>query len=492
MRPVGPGINWRIVLPLVCGALSAVGLGMLACLAVALLGDGEAVLAFAAPAAVVMPLALAGLGGARRLRHVPLRPRDGFLAVALAWLSAALAGAAPFLIEGTFPSFAHAFFESMSGITTTGATVLPDIEAQPDAILFWRSLTQWLGGAGIVVLVVAVAPVVGLATSRVFFAETSGVTADRLTPRIADTAKIVWGLYLGFTVLGLLAYLLAGMGVFDAVNHTFTSVATGGFSTRNASLAAFDSLAVELVALALMVLGAVNFAFYYRVLRGMSVWPQAAEVRLFLAILAVAIAAATVSLSLSEPATTAAAHLREAALTVTSVMTGTGYTVSDFDAWNDFGRGLLLLLMFVGGCAGSAAGGLKVIRVLLLARTAGQEIARQLRPRAVQVLRVRNNVYSEDVRRGVLAFVWIYLLVVIAGTLAMLAAGLDLVTAFASVAATVNIVGPGLGGVGASETYASVPDGGLLVLCLLMLAGRLEILTILVLLTPTFWRRNIA
>jgi trk system potassium uptake protein len=492
VRRPGPGINWRLVLPVVASALGAVGLGMVVCLAIALVRGDGGVLAFAAPAAAVLALAAGGLAWARRLRQLPLRPRDGFLAVSLAWLAAGLAGAAPFLVEGTFTNVARAIFESMSGITTTGATVITDIEAQPDAILFWRSLTQWLGGAGIVVLVVAVAPATGLASSRVFFAETSGVTADRLTPRIADTAKIVWGLYLAFTFIGLAAYLLAGMRPFDAVNHTFTSVATGGFSTRNASIAAFDSLAVELVALGLMVLGAINFAFYYRVLRGMSLWPQAGEVRIFLAILAGAIAVVTLSLALDDPATRIWAHLREAAFSVTSVMTGTGYTTADFDAWNDFGRAMVLLLMFVGGCAGSAAGGLKVIRVLLLAKIGAQEITRQLRPRAVQVLRIRNHVYSEELRRGVLGFAAIYLLVVLAGTLAMLAAGLDLVSAFAAAAATVNIVGPGLGEIGAFETYASVSDGGLLVLTFLMLAGRLEVFTLLVLLTPAFWRRNIA
>lgn len=494
VRRLGPQLNWQLVLPVVSGAMLAVGAGLVVCLVVALgggNGSGSA-MAFGITAAVVLPLSVLGLLSARQLASMPLRPRDGFFAVAAAWVVAAAVGAVPFLVAGTFDSPLDAFFESMSGFTTTGATLIGDIGAQPDAILLWRSISQWLGGVGIVVLVVAIAPATGLASQRVFYAETAGVTADRLTPRIADTAKILWAIYLGFTALGFAAYLLAGMEPFAAVNHSFTSVSTGGFSTETASIAAFDSLAVELVAIALMILAGINFAFYWRAMRGSGIWPQAAEVRLYLVLLAASIAVLTAMLALADGAGGLAQSLREAAFSVTTLMTGTGYTTVDFDAFGDSARGLLLLLMFVGGCAGSTAGGIKVIRVLLLAKTAGQEVQRQLRPKAVQVLRTRGRVFSEEVRRGVLGFFAIYIAVAVAGTMAMLLSGLDGLSAVSSVAATLNIVGPGLGDVGAHDNFEAVSQGGRAVLTFLMLTGRLEVFTILVLLTPAFWRPSTA
>ena len=490
---LGPGLNWRLIAPVVSGALLAVGVAMLVCFVVALVnGDGTAA-AFGLPAAVAVAVAALGLRSARWLRQMPLRPRDGFFAVTMAWLAAAAAGAIPFLLYPTFPSVTDAFFESMSGFTTTGATLIATVEEQPDAILLWRSLSQWLGGVGIVVLVVAIAPATGLATQRVFYAETSGVTAERLTPRIVDTAKIIWGLYLTLTALGFLAYLVAGMGPFDALNHIFTTLATGGFSTQTASIGAFDSLAVEVVAIVFMALAGVNFAFYWRVLRRRDqLWPQAAEVRTYVLLLVAGIAAVTAALWLVGHAGGPAGALRDGAFTVTSVMTGTGYTTADFDAWPAFAVLALLALMFVGGCAGSTSGGMKVIRIMLLGKTAGQEIERQLRPKAIQVLRTRGRVFSEELRRGVLGFFYIYVTVFLAGTLIMAAVGLDLVSAASSVIATLNVIGPGLGEVGATETYAAVPAGGRWVLSALMLTGRLEVFTVLVLLTPAFWRPNVA
>jgi trk system potassium uptake protein len=484
----GPGLNWALIVPVVSGVLLALGLGMLACAFAGLVGRGGEALAFAGPAAVVVPLATLGVLSARRLRSVPLRPRDGFAAVTLAWLAAAAVGAVPFMLAGTFDRPVDAFFESMSGFTTTGATLLTEVEPEPDAVLLWRSMTQWLGGVGIVVLVVAIAPAAGLAMQRVFYAETSGVSAERLTPRIADTAKIIWSIYLTLTGVGFLAYWIAGMSPWDALNHVFTTVSTAGFSTRTASIAAFDSLAIEISAIVLMAVSGVNFAFYWRAIRGRSLWPQAAEVRAYLLILAGSTAAITASLVINDLPGGFWQALREASFAATSVLTTTGYTTSDFDAFNDFARTNLLLLMFVGGCAGSTAGGLKVIRVLLLSKAASQEVQRHLQPRAVQVLRTRGRVFTEETRRGVLGFFCLYLAVTFAATMAMSATGLDVITAFSSVAATLNVIGPGLGDVGAIDNYQAVTDGGRWILSTMMLTGRLEVFTVLVLLTPAFWR----
>ena len=485
-------LNWQLIVPVVSGVLLAMGAGLLACCVVAIVGGDGGVVAFGVPALVVIPFSLVGLLSATRLRSMPLLARDGFVAVSGAWLAAAVVGAIPLLLEGTFDRGVDALFESMSGFTTTGATLLGEIEREPDSILLWRSISQWIGGVGIVVLVVAIAPATGLASQRVFYAETSGVTADRLTPRIADTAKIIWGIYLTLTTLAFGGYWIAGMTPWDAVNHSFTTLATGGFSTHTASIAAFDSLAVELVAIVFMAAAGVNFAFYWRAMRGRGLWPQGVEVRAYLLILAGSIGLVTLSLAVAANATGVWDSLRQAAFTVTSIMTTTGYTTVDFDTWGDYGRMHLLILMFIGGCAGSTAGGIKVIRALLLAKTAGQEIQRQLSPQAVQVLRTRGRVFSEEVRRGVLGFFYIYMAVFIAGTVAMTASGLDLVTALSSVAATLNVIGPGLGEVGAAENYGAVSEGGLVILSALMLIGRLEVFTVLVLLTPAFWRPRVA
>jgi trk system potassium uptake protein len=492
-RGLGGSVNWQVVVPVVGGTLGAVGLGMLVCALTALVaGDGAGV-AFAAPGAGSVVLGALALASVRRLRSIPFRARDGFLAVTLAWLAAAVAGAAPFLLHGSVDRPVDAFFESMSGFTTTGATLLGRIEAEPHAILLWRSLTQWLGGLGIVVLVVAIAPATGMATQRVFFAELSGVTADRLTPRIADTAKILWGIYVAFTLAGFVAFAAAGMGPFDAINHILTTIATGGFSTRTASIAAFDSLAIELVAIVFMVLGGVNFALYWRALRGAdSLRPQLPELRAYLLILVGATAVVTLSLVASDTAISAADALRDSAFTVVSITTSTGFITADFEEWDPLGQLVMLMLMFVGGCAGSTAGGMKVIRVMLLGKTAAQEIERQVRPTTVQVLRVGGRIFSEEVRKGVLAFFSLYVLIVAGGTVVMAAIGVDATTAVSSVIASLNIIGPGLGEVGATENYASIPSGGLWFLSVLMLAGRLEVFTVLVLLTPAFWRRSVA
>ncbi|HEX2103351.1 MAG TPA: potassium transporter TrkG [Solirubrobacteraceae bacterium] len=496
-RPRAPGlgssVNWQLVVPVVGGTLGAVGVGMAVCALTAVVAGDGAGDAFATPAAGAIVVGALALASARRLRSIPFRPRDGFLAVTLAWLAAAIAGAVPFMLHGTLERPVDAFFESMSGFTTTGATLLGRIEEEPHAILLWRSLSQWMGGVGIVVLVVAIAPATGMATNRVFYAETSGMAAERLTPRIADTAKILWGIYVALTAAGFVAYSAAGMGPFDAANHILTTIATGGFSTRTASIGAFDSLAIELVAIVFMVLGGVNFALYWRALRGAdSLRPQLPELRAYLVILVVATAVVTLSLIASDTAIGAAEALRDSAFTVVSITTSTGYITADFDEWNSFGQLVMLMVMFIGGCAGSTAGGMKVIRIVLLGKAAAQEIERQLRPTTVQVLRMGGRVFSEEVRKGVLAFFSIYMLVFAVGTVVMTLIGVDGTTAVSSVIASLNIIGPGLGEVGATENYAAIPSGGLWFLSALMLAGRLEVFTVLVLLTPAFWRRSVA
>jgi trk system potassium uptake protein TrkH len=469
------------------GTFAACGLAMLACAVVAI-AQGREVAAFALSALGTLGLAVLVLvaSGPARRRGFTVRPVLGLLAVTLAWVGASVVGAVPLIAAGTFGSPLDAFFEATSGFTTTGATLIADIDAEPDAVLLWRSLTQWLGGVGIVVLVVAIAPVSGPGVQRAFYAETSGVTAERLTPRIVDTAKIIAAIYLGLSLAAAIGYLLAGMDVFDAVNHSMTTIATGGYSTRTASIAAFDSLAIELVAIALMAIAGVNFAFYWRAARGKPLMPQATEVVAYLALLAIAIVVVSVGVWLAENASGAAGSLRAASFTATSIMTTTGYTTADFDAWSSFSRIAILVLMSIGACAGSTAGGMKVIRTLLLGKSARQELDRQIQPAAVRVLRIGSHVYSEDVRRAVLGFFLVYSLVYVAGSLAMAASGLDPVTAISSTAATLNVIGPGLGEVGATDNYEAVSPFARVVLPMLMIAGRLEVFTVVALLAAMF------
>ena len=484
------GLNWGVVLPVMGGALVAVGAGMLVCgVAAALYRDGVA-LAFFGPGLATLGGGAVALQAGRRRTTGVLRARDGFFAVSATWLVAAVLGALPFLLAGTFGNPIDAFFESMSGITGTGATVIGDVTGQAHAVLLWRSLSCWLGGVGIVILVVAIAPATGLAT-RVFAAESSGPSADRLTPRVATTAKIIWSIYGTLTVVAAAAYALAGMGPFDAVNHALATVATGGFSTRTESIGAFQSLAVELVAIVFMTLGGINLAFYWRAIRGRSgIRPALAEVRAYFVLLLVGTVLVTGSLLLAGDARDLATSLREASFAVVSVMTSTGYVTADFDEWNNFARLVIVALLFVGGCAGSTSGGMKVVRIMLLGKTAVQEVQRQLQPKAMQVLRLPGRVFSEEARRNVLGFFFIYVTVWVAGSLLMTALGLDLVTAATAAAAALNVAGVGLGEVGAIENFSAVPPAGRAILGLLMLVGRLEVFTVLVLLTPAFWRRE--
>lgn len=464
------------------GTLAGAGVGMLVCAGVGAL-QGRDGMEFLIPGLVSLGvgLILFSLGVNADRSNAMVNPVAGLFAVTAAWLAAALAGTVPFLLAETFSSPIDGFFEAMSGFTTTGATLIGDVEAQSDAILLWRSISQWLGGVGIVVLIVAVAPISGPGLQRAFYAETSGVESDRLTPRIVDTAKIIAGIYLVLSLVAALAYLVAGMNPFEAINHSMTTLATGGFSTRNLSLGAFGT-PVQLVAIFFMILGGINFAFYWRVIKGRSVRPQRTEVIAFLALLVLFIAAVAISLRITDEVAGLGQTMLDSGFTVTSIMTSTGFTTVDFDAWNSFARVAILLMMFVGACAGSTAGGLKVIRVLLLGKSATQEIQRQANPTAVRVLRIGSRVYSEEVRRAVLGFFLIYVLIYAVGVVLMAIGGLDPLSAVSAATATLNIIGPGIAEVGALDNYEALSDFNRIVACFLMLTGRLEVFTVVVLL----------
>lgn len=415
-----------------------------------------------------------------------VRPAVGFAAVTLSWVFGAAVGAIPLLLSGTFGSGLDAYFEAVSGFTTTGATLISDIEAQPDAVLLWRSLMQWLGGVGIILLVVAIAPVSGPGIQRAFYAENTGLPSDRLTPRIIDTAKIIASIYLVLSALGTIAYFAAGMSLFDAVNHAMTTVATGGFSTKNLSLEAFDSTAIESVAVVFMFLGGINFAFYWKAIRWRDAQLQAREVRSYVLILLCMSAAVGISLVLNDDITGIGPVALDSIFSITTVLSSTGFSTGDFDDWNSFAKTTIFLATFFGACAGSTSGGMKIFRVVLLGKIFGQEIQKQLRPNTVQVIRSGRHVFRESLRQTILGFFLAYLAIYVLGTLVMTASGLDLTSAAGASASTLNLIGLGLGEIGVTDNYEAMSALARVASCFLMIAGRLEIFTVVALLAAIY------
>jgi len=420
--------------------------------------------------------------------------REGFAMVTFAWVGSSVLGALPFLLTGVETSVPRAVFEAMSGLTTTGATVFADIEALPHGILFWRSLTHWLGGMGIIVLVIAVLPYLGVGGMQLFSAEVPGLTPERLQPRITQTAKLLWIVYVGITAAQVGLYLLGGMGLFDAVNHAFSTLATGGFSTRNASMAAFPSPYLQWVTIVFMGIAAVNFSLHYRAATGRFEYWRSQEWR-FLAVVALVSTGLVMVANLRSGTygTTEAgmeAALRDAAFQVTSIVTTTGFVSADYELWVPGAQAALFALFFVGGMAGSTGGGIKAARVLLLLKATANEIRKHLHPNAVLLTRLGRTPVSEDVLANVVGFVLLYLLLVLAGTLALALSGLDLLTSLGASMATVGNVGPGFGLVGATDNYSWMNAWQFSLLGFLMLVGRLEIYTVLVLFHRDTWKRR--
>jgi trk system potassium uptake protein TrkH len=487
-------MNARVILGVNAGVVLAIGLALLVPLALSLLYADGSWRSFLLPAAAMIAAGAAGMLLTRtpgRAAHY-VSNRDVYLSVTLAWTLAALLGGVPFLIEGTFPSLLDSTFEAMSGFTTTGATLLSDIEAETPSILFWRSMTQWLGGIGIVVLFVAVAPLLGVGAARLLGAEMSGLTQPRLTPRIADTAKALIVIYLAISLAQTLSLLIAGMSLYDAVVHTFTTVATGGFSPKTASIGFYDSLAVEAIIIFFMIASGVSFSLYYLMYsrRRLDVVLDR-ELLAYLGILVSAVFFVWGVLVIEgDYGTSWGRALRDSAFSVVSITTTTGFVTADFDKWDTAAKLSLVLLMFVGGCAGSTAGGIKVIRVVVIFRTVLQDVFRMVHPRAVTPLTIGRRVVPEGVRLAVLGLfaAWIAIFAV-AAFLVALQENLTLTSSVTAVAATLNVIGPGLGQVGAAESYEIVNPFGRVVLTACMLLGRLELFTVLALLSPAFWRR---
>ncbi len=414
--------------------------------------------------------------------------REGFAMVTFGWVAATLFGALPFWMTGAIPGFADAFFESMSGFSTTGSSILSDIESLPRSLLFWRSLTHWLGGMGIMVLFVALLSQLGAGGMQVFRAEAPGPITEKIKPRISETAKILWLTYVILTVLETLLLRAAGLDWFDSLTHTFGTMATGGFSTRNLSVGAFDSPAVEWIIIIFMYAAGANFSLYYAALKNKSLksfWNNE-EFKLYTSV----ILGATLIIWL----TLAGEHsffraVRLASFQVVSITTTTGFATDDYILWPGLAKGVLFLLMFVGGSAGSTGGGMKVSRYLVLLKHSGLQLKKFFHPRAVFSLKVGGKGYPEDIIISIFQFFFLYIFMVITGTMLMTGFGLDLKSALTAVLATLGNIGPGFGAVGPMENYAFLPDAAKYLLSFFMLVGRLEIFTVLVLFLPSFWRK---
>ena len=420
-----------------------------------------------------------------------LRIRDGFLVVVLFWVVLGVSGAAPFLFSAEPQlTLSQAVFESISGLTTTGATVVLGIDDLPHAMLWYRQQLQWLGGMGIIVLAVAVLPMLGIGGLQLYRAEMPGPMKDnKLTPRITETAKALWYIYLSLTVACALAYWAAGMTPFDAIGHAFSTVAIGGFSTHDDSIGFFDSTLIEMIAVGFMVLAGMNFALHFIAVRRRSPLSYFfdSELRFYLLLLGAVSTIVTLALYYNDTYITWGGAVTNALFQTVSIGTTTGFTTATFYYWPPFTQILLIFLAFIGGCAGSTAGGIKVIRFLLLIKQGLREIGRLIHPNAQLPVTLGGKVVNHRVVDAVWGFFSLYVAAFTLMYLTLAATGLDLLTSFSAVAACINNLGPGLATVGAH--YADMHALGLWILCAAMLLGRLEIFTLLVLLSPAFWRR---
>ena len=423
-----------------------------------------------------------------RNKEARIRTRDGFLIVGLMWCGMSLLGVIPFMTSLDM-SFVDSLFESASGFTTTGSTVIVGLDDLPRSILLYRQEIQWLGGIGVIVVAIALLPMLRIGGMQLYAAETPGpLKDDRITPRIAKTAKNVFIIYVALTAICALAYWFAGMNTFDAVAHSLTTLSTGGYSTHDASFAYFDSDAINAVAVVFMLIGGISFSVHFLVWRqlGPGFYLRDSQTRAFVSIVLVATAVVAVQLAATGTAESPLKALEIGAFEVAAVITSTGYGVADFAAWPLDLPVLLIFLSFIGGCAGSSAGGIKVIRFLILGKQARSHVRRLIHPRSMNPIRVDHRVVDAAVIEGIWGFFMVYIAIFATFMLILTFDGMDQVTAFGAVATCLNNLGPGLGEV--SQNFTSVSDGGKLLLVLAMLFGRLEIFTILVLMTPGFWR----
>ena len=419
-----------------------------------------------------------------------LKRRDGYLIVILSWIAMSLFGMLPYIFTDQISNVPDAFFETVSGYTTTGASILNNIEILDHGILYWRSLTQWIGGMGIIVLAVAILPFLGIGGMQLFVAEAPGVSVDKLQPRIKETAMRLWQIYISFTVILFFILWAEGMNSFEAVNHAMTTFATGGFSTKNASIGYFESPLIQYTIILFMFISATNFTLtYFAIKLDFKKVFQNEEFRIYSSFILILTAIVFITLYLID-SSYAEETFRSALFSVVSIITTTGFTTVDFTGWTEFITILFFILMFFGASAGSTSGGIKIVRHVVLLKNSYIELKKQLHQQGVFILRFNNSKVPQSVVTNILAFMMLYVVIFSIGSMIMTLMGVDFITAIGSVAATLGNIGPGIGDVGPASNFSSIPDVGKYFLSLLMLIGRLELLTFLLILTPAFWKFN--
>lgn len=418
-----------------------------------------------------------------------LTNREGFVFVTASWLFASILAALPFVTSGYIPNFIDAFYEVMSGFTTTGASILTDVEALPRSLLLWRATTHWLGGMGIVVLTVAVFPLLGFGGLRVMEAEAPGPSVDKITPRVSGTAKIFWFIYLGMTITQILLLMLGGVEWFDSVCHTFATMATGGFGIKNASVGYYHSAYIDIVITVFMLLAGMNFTLHYRLLRGK---PKTVfrdpELRTYLAIFAISTLIIAIDLVSNGGFSNFGTAIRYAGFQSSSILTTTGFATADFARWPAASQGVLFFLMFIGGCAGSTGGGIKVIRIITLFKMAFTEMRYLMNPKGVYQIFVNGKPLRKNVVYDTAALVFLYIFIMIVSFVVVSLGGYDITTSVTATLANLGNIGPGLALVGPTANYSFFPWWIKLWLSFIMLVGRLEVYTIFVLFTKPFWR----
>ncbi|MBP7340896.1 MAG: TrkH family potassium uptake protein [Smithellaceae bacterium] len=482
-------MNPRLIAYLVAVLVVCLGASMVLPLAAALsYEDGSAM-------ALLISLAVTcGAGGVvvlwtRGHRDFYLSHRDGMAIVALGWIVAGLAACLPYLFSGAIPDFTDAYFESMSGFTTTGASILTDIEAVPQGILLWRAQTQWLGGMGIIVLSIAILPFLGIGGMELYKAETPSPVVDKLTPRIAETARALWKIYILLTLVLIWLLLMGGMSLFDSVCHSFATLPTGGFSPKNASIGHYHSAYIDYVLLVFMFAAGINFSLHYKLFGGrIRQFFRDPELSAYFLITAVFIGLvcwdvyAVVYSSLADA-------FRYASFQVISILTTTGFATADFEKWPGMSQVILFFCMFAGSMAGSTGGGIKIMRLVLLAKHCYLEIFRIIHPHATTMVKLGGAVVSQTIMRSIWGFFLLFMGIYTVGVIALSALGMDMISALSAMATCLGNVGPGLGSVGPMDNFSGVPVAGKWILIAAMLLGRLEIYTVIVLLMPAFWRR---
>ncbi|NMA03584.1 MAG: TrkH family potassium uptake protein [Clostridiales bacterium] len=482
-------MSYGIVLKVLGSILTVESALMLPALAIAFYTNGHDRMAF------LTTVIITGVVGFIISKKTPIKNnvnvKEGLAIVALGWILASLFGALPFYLSGSIPSYVDAVFETVSGFTTTGASILSNVEGLPHGILFWRSFTHWIGGMGILVFTIALLPVLGIGGFQIFKAESPGPTADKIMPRIKDTAKILYTTYFSITVLQVVLLKLGGMNLFDSMLHTFGTVGTGGFGIKNNSVAFYNSTYIHIIIGTFMLLSGINFSLYYSLFKGR--WKDIfknEELRLYLSIVLIAIIAITINLAMTSYAGIFRS-LRDSFFQVSSIITTTGYTTANFDAWPSFSKIILFTLMFIGGCAGSTAGGIKVVRILILIKLIKRDIAKLFHPSAFISIKNSGKKVTDETIMSINGFFILYIMIFVISTIIISLEGLDIVSTSSAVAATLGNIGPGLGFVGPANNFGGFSPASKILFSFLMLLGRLEIFTSITLVLPKNWTREI-